>query len=230
MKSIRLESVSRVYGRSFALHRVSMHLEPATLTALVGDNGAGKTTLLNILATLDSPSQGEVYFGAHRFEAFARRGRHKIGWVSHDSLVYSELTGRENLEFFATMYGLEGPAERAQSWLERVGLADSGHKRVSAYSRGMKQRLTLARSLLHEPSILLLDEPMTGLDQDGRRQMSRLFGELRDEGRILVLASHDLDLVENLADRLAVLRRGQLAYFGPVEADRDIAQTYKSYA
>ncbi|QDG53196.1 ABC transporter ATP-binding protein [Persicimonas caeni] len=230
MKSIRLQSVSRVFGRTFALHRVSLELEPGTLTGLVGDNGAGKTTLLNILATLDKPSDGEVHFGRHDWTTFAQKGRHKIGWVSHDSLVYGELTGRENLEFFATMYGLGDGAALADRWLERVGLTRAADRRVNAYSRGMKQRLTLARALLHEPAILLLDEPMTGLDQDGRREMSELFMQLRDEGRLLVLITHSLDMLEGLADRLAVLRRGKLTHFGPVEADEDVADTYKVHA
>ncbi len=230
MKSIRLQSVSRVYGRTFALHRVSMELEAGTLTGLVGDNGAGKTTLLNILATLDKPSDGQVFYGAHDWTAFARRGRHRIGWVSHDSLVYAELTGRENLEFFAQMYGLDAPDELAERWLERVGLSRAADRRVDAYSRGMKQRLTLARALLHQPSVLLLDEPMTGLDQDGRAEMAALFDELRQEGRLLVLVTHDLDMLEGLADQVAVLRRGKLNHFGPLQAGEDIADTYKLYA
>lgn len=230
MKSIRLQAVSRVYGRTFALHRVSLELEAGTLTGLVGDNGAGKTTLLNILATLDKPSDGKIYFGRHDWPTFAKRGRHKIGWVSHDSLVYGELTGRENLEFFGDMYGLDDRSALAERWLERVGLTHAANRRVDAYSRGMKQRLTLARALLHEPAILLLDEPMTGLDQDGRREMSELFTQLRDEGRLLVLITHDLNLLEGLADRLAILRRGKLTHFGPVEADEDVADTYKVHA
>jgi ABC-type multidrug transport system ATPase subunit len=230
MNSIRLQSVSRVFGRTFALHRVSLELEPSSLTGLVGDNGAGKTTLLNILATLDKPSDGEVFFGRHSWATFAKRGRHKIGWVSHDSLIYGELTGRENLEFFATMYGLDDPKALAEHWLDRVGLTRAADKRTDAYSRGMKQRLTLARALLHEPAVLLLDEPMTGLDQDGRREMSALFRQLRHDGRLLVLVTHDLDMLEGLADQIAVLQRGKLSHFGPIADGEDIAQTYKLHA
>ncbi len=230
MKSIRLDSVSRVYGRVFALHRVSLELEPATVTGLVGDNGAGKTTLLNILATLDAPSSGEIRYGAHPWKTFAKKGRHKIGWVSHDSLVYPELSGRENLEFFATMYGLDDPAALAQTWLERVGLAEAADRRADAYSRGMKQRLTLARALLHRPSILLLDEPMTGLDQSGRRQIAEIFEGLRADGRILVLITHDLDILDGLADQLAILRRGKLTHFAPIGEDENLAQTYRTHA
>src|SRR5690554_5492285 len=119
MTQIRLESVSRIYGRAFALHRVSLRLESGSLTAVVGDNGAGKSSLLNILATLDKPSDGEVFFGEHNWATYAKKGRHKIGWVSHDSLIYAELSGRENLEFFATMYGLNDPAKLSEDWLKK---------------------------------------------------------------------------------------------------------------
>ena len=230
MKSIRLQSVSRVYGRVFALHRISMEFEPGTLTGLVGDNGAGKTTLLDILATLAPPSEGRVFYGDHSWSSFAAKGRSKIGWVSHDSLVYGELSGRENLEFFATLYGLDYPAQLATHWLERVGLTRAADRRVDAYSRGMKQRLTLARALLHRPAIVLLDEPMTGLDQEGRKDMADLFAQLRDEGRILVLVTHDLDLLDGLADRLAVLRRGKLTFCEHVHSAQEVSEAYTSYA
>ncbi|MFW5966702.1 MAG: ABC transporter ATP-binding protein [Persicimonas sp.] len=230
MKSIRLDSVSRVFGRTFALHRVTMDFEAGLITGLAGDNGAGKTTLLNILATLDSPTDGQIHFGRHDFEEFARRGRHKIGWVSHDSLVYPELTGRENLLFFADMYGLEERERRADQWLERVGLAEAADRRVSAYSRGMTQRLTLARALVHDPFVVLLDEPMTGLDRQGRRDMRALLEQLRDEGRLIVLVSHDLGLLDQLADAVAILRRGKLAHLTPAEATTELFEAYEAHA
>lgn len=230
MSEIRLESVSRIYGRSFALHRVSLRLRPGALTAVVGDNGAGKSSLLNILATLDKPSDGEVYFGEHTWATYAKKGRHKIGWVSHDSLIYAELTGRENLEFFASMYGLDNPGELSQTWLERVGLTDAADRLSSTYSRGMKQRLTLARALLHKPSILLLDEPMTGLDQAGRTQMTALFRQLCAEGCLLVLVTHNLSMLQDLADHLVVLRRGKLVHDAPLGPEDDILDIYRQHA
>src|SRR5690554_455980 len=230
MTQIRLESVSRIYGRAFALHRVSLRLESGSLTAVVGDNGAGKSSLLNILATLDKPSDGEVFFGEHNWATYAKKGRHKIGWVSHDSLIYAELSGRENLEFFATMYGLNDPAKLSEEWLKKVGLTEAADRLSSTYSRGMKQRLTLARALLHKPSILLLDEPMTGLDQAGRTLMSALFRQLCDEGCLLVLVTHNLAMLQGLADHLVILRRGKLAHTGPLGPDDDILETYRQFA
>lgn len=214
MNAVALEEVSRVYGREFALHRVTVTLPRNTVTALVGENGAGKTTLLNILATLDRPTHGEVRFGDQPFESFARSGRRQIGWVSHDALVYEDLTGHENLTFYARMYGLDNADELADRWLERVGLDDVPDRRVRAYSRGMRQRLSVARALLHDPKLLLLDEPLTGLDRGGRQLLIDLFAEHRDRGCIVVMITHDLHATRELVDRVAVLKRGKLTYYG----------------
>jgi heme exporter protein A len=217
--------VSRVYGREFALHRVSLAFPRNTVTALVGENGAGKTTLLNILATLDRPTHGTVRFGDQPFDSFTKTGRSKIGWVSHDALVYEDLTGRENLEFYGRMYGLETPDRLAEKWLERVGLDDVGARRVRAYSRGMRQRLSVARALLHQPPLLLLDEPLTGLDRAGRDLLMKLFASQRDRGCIVVMITHDLHVTRDLVDRVAVLKRGKLAYLG----DDDVMEAFAAH-
>lgn len=230
MKRVSVEAVSRVFGRTFALHRVSLNLPAGAVTALVGDNGAGKTTLLNILATLDAPTEGAVRYGDYDWATFSRRGRGLIGWVSHDALVYGDLTGRENLVFFARMYGLDDPGALADQWLERIGLGAAADRRVHAYSRGMKQRLTLARALLHDPRVVLLDEPMTGLDQAGRRFASELFGTLRDQGKVVALVTHNLRELDGLADRMAVLRRGRLTFVGEVASSDDVLAAYREYA
>lgn len=217
MKRVRLDQVSRVYERTFALHRITVDFNAGTATAIVGENGAGKTTLLNILATLDRPSSGTVRFGDRSFDEQARRGRDAIGWVSHDSLLYEDLTGAENLAFYATMYARPEPHALAARWLERVGLSDVGDRRVSKYSRGMRQRLSVARALLHEPTLLLLDEPLTGLDRGGRDALMDVFAEVRAAGAIVVLITHDLRVGREFVDRVLVLKRGKLTYHG--EAD-----------
>ena len=218
MNEIVLDEVSRAFGRTFALHRVSMRFERGSLTLLLGPNGAGKTTLINILATLDRPSSGTVRLGDLRLDAFARRGRHNVGWVGHDGLIYDDLSGRENLRFFASMYGVDLKA--CDKWLERVGLANDADRLVREYSRGMKQRLSIARALLHNPPLVLLDEPMTGLDPAGKVSMQQLFEQLKSQGRILVMITHDLDLPEGMVDQVAVLEQGKLKYCGPM-ADRE---------
>jgi ABC-type multidrug transport system ATPase subunit len=229
MKRISLAEVSRVYGRSFALHRVDLEFEAGTSTLLLGGNGAGKTTLINILATLDKPSNGEVSYDGRSWEVMAKHGREQIGWVSHDSLVYPELTGRENLNFYANMYGVEDGDAITSRWLERVGLTDAGDKRVMSYSRGMRQRLSIARALIHAPRLVLLDEPLTGLDRDGRKLMLDMFAKLRDQGCILVMITHDLGIDHPLVDRIAVLKRGKLAYAGDASEDMNLLEAYRQH-
>lgn len=224
MKEIVLDNVSRAYGRTFALHRVTLRLERGTLTVLLGPNGAGKTTLLNILATLDKPSGGEIRFGELNADEFGRRGRHNIGWVSHDGLVYDDLSGLENLQFFADMYGVD--RTECERWLVRVGLESASKQHVKYYSRGMRQRLSIARALLHNPPLVLLDEPLTGLDPGGQAKMLELFAQLRQQGRILVMITHDLDLPAELVDQVAVLEQGRLRYAGPMLARDELLSHY----
>lgn len=230
MKEVRVEDVSRVFGREYALHRVSLSFEAGTLTALLGGNGAGKTTLLNILATLEAPSHGEVFYDRNRWRAFARRGRRYVGWVSHAGLVYEDLTGRENLIFYARMYGLKEPAKLAQQWLERVGIAHAADRRVHAYSRGMLQRLSIARALMHDPALLLLDEPLTGLDRQGRKDVGELFAGLREQGKILVMSTHDLHALDGLCDRVAILKQGKLRHLGAATSGAQVLAAYEAYA
>ncbi len=227
---VRLRDVSRAYGRSFALHRINLELSAGSIVALVGDNGAGKSTLLNILATIDQPSSGQVKYDKMASPQFCKRARHRIGWVSHHSLLYSELTARENLLFFAQMYGVDEAPRRAQAWLERVGLSDVSDRLVSTFSRGMKQRLTIARALIHNPQLLLFDEPATGLDQQGNRFVKGLLQSLRDKGRIIVLVTHDFELVDGLADRLVILRRGKVSCDRPIDNSADLLETYRTHA
>lgn len=230
MKSIQLKQVSRHFGKHFALHRVTTRFDASSITAIVGANGAGKTTLLNILATLDRPSSGSIHYDSLSWAQFARRGRGFIGWVSHAPLVYPDLTGRENLTFYATMHGVEADRGTCDAWLERVGLQLAGDKLVQTYSRGMVQRLTIARALLNAPRLLLLDEPLTGLDRAGRHEITQLFGELRAQGKIIILSTHDLHSLGGLCDRMLVLRRGKLAHEAAPQSASDVITTYEAHA
>lgn len=230
MKTVQLREVSKSYDRTFALHRVSTSFHAGTMTALLGGNGAGKTTLLNILATLDTPSNGSIHYDKIAWKNFARKHRTQIGWVSHDSLIYDELTGRENLEFYARMYGISKPEQLTEHWLKRVGLTDAADRRASAYSRGMRQRLTIARALLHEPRLVLLDEPTTGLDQNGIRDVSELFTELRNDGRIVVLITHDHHVLDGRIDRLVILKRGKLTFDDHAQTAAEILDAYQQFS
>jgi ABC-type multidrug transport system ATPase subunit len=205
-----IRDVSRHFGRRRALHRINLECRAGEIVGLLGPNGAGKSTLLAILSTLLAPSSGEVLYGntPARDAGPALRGR--IGLLGHDLYLYPELTAGENLAFFARLYGLDRVGERVAEALVRARLSDRASDTVAGFSRGMRQRLALERALLHGPRLLLLDEPFTGLDDDSGQALVRRLRELRTAGRIVIVATHDLDLAEGLLDRAAVLRDGRL--------------------
>ena len=230
MRQVTLKEVSRAYGRHFALHRVSSTFEAGSITALLGGNGAGKTTLLNILATLDAPTKGSIHYDQNPWALFSKKGRQHVGWVSHEPLLYPTLTGRENLTFYARMYGLRDPHERLESLLAQVAMDAHADQRVENYSRGMVQRLTIARALLHDPSLLLLDEPLTGIDRQGRATIKALFESLRQQGKILVMSTHDLHILGDMCQRLDILKRGKLVFSERVTDTQDIIHAYEAHA
>ena len=210
---VAVRDVSRHYGRRRALARVSLECRAGEVLGLLGPNGAGKSTLLSILATLLAPSTGDVRYGAVTAREAGAELRARLGFLSHDLHLYPELTARENLQFFARLYGVSHVATCVSSALERAGLSQRADDLVTGFSRGMRQRLALERALLHEPRLLLLDEPFTGLDDASVAALvDRLCG-LRAQGRIIVVVTHDLDVAERLLDRIAVLKDGRLVAF-----------------
>ncbi len=207
---VQIRDLSRFYGRRRALSHVSLVCRSHEVLGLLGPNGAGKSTLLSILATLITPSAGEVRYGPHLARDAGPRLRARLGLLAHDLHLYPELTARENLDFFARLYGLPDVRARVERALERAGLQDRADDIVTGFSRGMRQRLALERALLHDPRLLLLDEPFTGLDDASAAALVGRLKELRADGRIVVVATHDLDVAEGLLDRAAVLREGRL--------------------
>ena len=206
---LTIDGVSRHYGRRRALNRVSLTLRSGEVVGLLGPNGAGKSTLLGVLATLVTPSEGTVRYGDREAGEGGAPLRAKIGFLSHDLQLYPELTARENLEFFAGLYGLNESTSRVRCALEQAGLDDRADDLVEGFSRGMRQRLALERSILHDPKLVLFDEPFTGLDAASSRALSdRLLG-LREAGRIVCIATHDLDVVDGLLDRAVILKKGR---------------------
>jgi heme exporter protein A len=186
---------------------------------ILGPNGAGKSTLLSILATLDQPSKGDVRYGELDHATMCRIGRGSIGWASHQSLLYEELTGMENLTFYARLYRLDDPGGTAGRLVDRLGLSDAGQRAVRTYSRGMKQRLSVARALLNQPDILLLDEPLSGLDREGVARVSEVLVEAKEGGTLVAFSSHIFDLPAGVIDQAFVLRRGKLIAGGPVDGN-----------
>lgn len=208
-----VRDVSRHYGRRRALSHVSLECRSGEVLGLLGPNGAGKSTLLSILATILTPSAGEVRYGPLTAREAGSSLRSSLGFLSHDLHLYPELTARENLEFFARLYGVVSVGERVACALEQAGLASRGDDLVSGFSRGMRQRLALERALIHEPRLLLLDEPFTGLDDASVAALASRLQGLRAAGRIIVVVTHDLDVAERLLDKVAVLKDGRLVAF-----------------
>jgi ABC-type multidrug transport system ATPase subunit len=208
--SLRFNDVTRTFGRRRALNRVSLAAEAGTITALLGHNGAGKSTLLSIAATLLQPSSGTVRYGDHAANGSAAL-RARIGMLGHDLYLYPELSAAENLRFFARLYGLPDVERRVARGLEQAGLADRAGDVVSGYSRGMRQRLALERALIHDPRLLLLDEPFTGLDEGSRDTLRERLRVARAAGAIVVLTTHDIAAIDGLTDARMTLVDGRLA-------------------
>ncbi len=208
------DQVSRHFGRRRALTKVSFEVCRGTILGLLGANGAGKSTMIAVLATLLRPTDGTVRYGEHvvgHTEGASEVGvalRAAIGVLGHDLFLYPELTARENLTFFGALHGDPSPGEAARCALEVARLADRADDPVSSFSRGMRQRTALERALIHQPRLLLLDEPFTGLDTLSAEALVTRLKALRDEGAIVVLATHDLDLAEGLLDQAVFLRQG----------------------
>jgi heme exporter protein A len=191
---------------------VSLELRAGSMCALLGHNGAGKSTLLGIVSTLVRASSGAVAYEGGGRALDGADVRREIGLLAHASLCYGELTAVENLELFAGLYDVDGSAAAIARLLDRVGLDARARDRAArTYSRGMLQRLALARALLADPSLLLLDEPFTGLDRGGALALGEQLGAFKDAGAIVVVVTHDLEAIAGRTDHVAVLRRGALA-------------------
>jgi len=213
--------LTRRFGDRLALDDLSLSLEGGEIFALLGPNGAGKTTTLRLLAGLIAPTSGNVLVnGEAMTPASASRLRARIGFLTEAPGLWDSLTVRQNLLVYARLYGLERPARAVDDVLRFFEIPDRGNDRAAELSKGLKQRVALARSLLHNPRIVLLDEPTSGLDPESAREVRELIVGLRDEGRTVMICTHNLDEVERVADRVAVLRT-RLVATGTPEALRD---------
>jgi len=226
--AIEAWDVRKRFGRGEALRGVDLRVSSGRTLAIVGPNGAGKSTLLRILATLARPSAGVVLLGGVPVADDLVAARRRLGVMFESTFLYDELTGAENLAYYARLYGLRDGLARATMLAGLVGLEGRLHDRAGVYSRGMAQRLSLARALLHRPDVLLLDEPDAGLDPAATADLPRL---LRGDGvaeRAIVLTTHDLDLALTLADDVAILVKGRFAFAAPA-ASLSVASLRRAY-
>jgi ABC-2 type transport system ATP-binding protein len=210
---IETHGLGKTYGAVPVLREVELNLLPAAAAFILGPNGSGKSTLLRILAGLAKPTNGYALVFGDDTRRLGTRYRRRIGMLAHQSWLYPNLTARENLEFFAALYGLADPVGVAAQWLERVGLAASAGERVSALSRGMEQRLAVARAMLTDPMLLLLDEPFSALDRDGAALVTSLIRSAQWRGASVLATAHAIPELENMNFDLYELADGRLRSF-----------------
>ena len=208
---IKVRHLVKRFGLKTILRGLDFDVRPGEFVALLGPNGSGKTTFLRILASLSHPSLGEVYIAGFRLPHQAASVRARLGIVSHLPLLYGDLTAEENLRFYGRLYGVLRLDERITEMLEMVGLELRRRDLVRTFSRGMQQRLAIGRAVLHDPDVLLFDEPYTGLDQDASAMLDDILRSVAVQGRTVVMTSHDLGRAEGLATRFDILTRGVIA-------------------
>ncbi len=217
---IQVSKLVKRFGHKAVLRGVNFRVAQGEFVALLGPNGAGKTTLLRILASLSRPSLGRVQIAGYELPGQAGAVRRRLGVLSHLPLLYGDLSAEANLHFYGRMYSIPRREDRIAEVLELVGLAARGRDLVRTYSRGMQQRLAIGRAVLHDPDVLLLDEPYTGLDQDASNMLDQVLKLVAADGRTIVMTSHDLSRIESLATRFDVLSRGVIAASDDREAVR----------
>ncbi len=205
---IEVRKLVKRFGPKTILRGLDFSAEQGEFVGLLGPNGAGKTTFLRILASLARPTLGQVTIAGYSLPGQAAAVRQRLGVVMHQTLLYGDLTAIENLTFYGRMFDLNNISYRIAEVLELVGLANRGHDMVRTYSRGMQQRLAIARAILHDPEVILFDEPYTGLDQDASSMLDEVLLQVAGRGRTVVMTSHDLSRVETLATRFDVISRG----------------------
>ncbi len=208
---IEVRKLVKRFGMKTVLNGLDLDAAPGEFVALLGPNGAGKTTFLRILASLSRPSLGQVRVAGHLLPNEAAAVRARLGVVSHQPLLYADLTAEQNLRFYGRMYGIDRLEARVTEVLEMVGLESRRRDLVRTYSRGMQQRLAIGRAVLHDPDVMLFDEPHTGLDQDASSMLDGVLRSVAAQGRTVVMTSHDLVRAEDLATRFDILSRGLIA-------------------
>jgi heme exporter protein A len=221
--AIKISGLRKAFGRTPVLRSVDLEVPWGQVLTLLGPNGSGKTTLIKILATLTKPDAGEVMIGGMSLAKQSQSIRRIIGVVTHDPLLYDDLTGRENLRFFARMFGIQGIDERIEVVTELMGMTPRFDQRIGTLSHGMKKRFSIARALLHNPAILLMDEPESGLDQEALGLLDAVVTDKTNPLRTVLMTTHSLDRAIALGQRMAILANGRVAYqesleFGGTEA------------
>jgi heme exporter protein A len=229
---IETDCLVKKFGFKTVLRKIDLSLRKGDFLALFGPNGAGKTTLLQVLSSQMLPTTGKVYVSGFDTQSDREEIHRRIGVVSHDPYLYNNLSADENLKFYAKMYDVPKQTEEIEELLERVGLSAYKDDAVHTFSRGMQQRLSIARAVIHDPPVLLLDEPFNGLDQQGVDDLKKLLKGFQNQGKTIVMASHHLNLGAELCSHAAVLSYGRIVFMAHQSKinKADFKQTYLKYA
>lgn len=222
------KEIEKKFGYAFAVRNVSLQVRRGEFLALFGSNGAGKTTFLKMAAGLMRPTRGSLTIEGFDIGGQAEEARRHIGFLSHNTFVYRDLSPLENLKFFCRLYGVSDSDDRLLDLLDRVGLKKRSGDLVRAFSRGLQQRVGIARTLLHNPSVILLDEPYTGLDANAAQILNGILDEAVADGKTVLLTTHDLDQGLRAATRALILDRGSVVYDGAVK-DAAVREAYLRY-
>jgi heme exporter protein A len=212
---IQVSKVVKTFGNRVVLRGIDLTINEGDFVTLLGANGAGKTTLLHIVASLSKPSHGDVFINGYRMADDASELRRFIGLVSHKTLLYDDLSAEQNLRFYAQLYDVVEAGERIETVLNQVNLWQRRKDPVRTYSRGMQQRLAIARAILHNPPILLLDEPDTGLDQHAASMLGELLAAVGISHRTILMTTHNLERGLSLGNRMVILAQGKIVYDSP---------------
>ena len=225
---IQIRNLVKAFGRRVVLRGIDLTINEGEFATLMGANGAGKTTLLHMIATLSKPTAGEITIGGYRLQDSANQLRRFIGLVSHKTLLYDDLTAVQNLHFYARMYDVPEATHRVETVLTQVGLRSRQNDPVRIYSRGMQQRLAIARAILHNPPILLLDEPDTGLDQHASDMLGELLRAVDITHRTILMTTHNLERGLSLGNRVVILAKGKIVH-DALRQDTSIADLRQRY-
>ena len=224
---IRLESVSKLYGRHEAVKNLSLHIGAGELFGFLGPNGAGKTTTIKMIAGLLRPSSGRVFLDGHDLELEPVQAKASLGFIPDRPFLYEKLSAAEFLRFVAGIYGLDGASldGRLDELLALVELSHARSELIESYSHGVKQRLVMAAAFIHEPRVIVVDEPMVGLDPKGARLIKRVFRQYCDRGFTVFVSTHTLDVAQELCDRIGIISKGELIALGTMEELESKAET-----
>ena len=219
----------KTFGRRRVLNDLNLSIVSGEIVALIGKNGAGKTTLVRILATLLKPNAGIITFNNDPMHENLIRVRRQLGVVLHGPMLYPNLNARENLSFYGRLFSIQNLNERIELLLSEVDLTSRAEDLVRTYSRGMQQRLSVIRSILHDPDVLLWDEPYTGLDENSSDKLDIILKQKAEGGKSILLTTHDLDRVFSVATRVDIVHKGKIAFSSPIKkiGQHELVKTYK---